>query len=653
MINLSNIHLSLGGRHILKGVDLKVKDKECVAVVGPNGCGKSTLLRVIAGLEEPDSGEMNIPNKTTIGYLPQEADVDVTHSLLKELLDAFSEVQTALAEMKELEHKMGYINPTSDEYAAILKKYAELSHLVEHREGYSLEARAKQVAAGLGFKPCDFSRPCSEFSGGWQMRILLAKILLRKLDVILLDEPTNHLDLESMLWLEEWIKNCGRTVIMVSHERAFMDRLVDRIICLEMGKADVYKGDYSHYVAQSTVKREAHWRAFTQQQEEIAKIEAFIAKFRYNASRASLVQSRIKQLEKIERIPPPFQPTAIHFNFPPAPQSFSDVIKLKNLGHSYGTNKVFSGINLTITRGEKIGLVGVNGAGKSTLLRILASCEEAAEGKCIIGGNVKIAYFAQYDASTLESDKTLLQAIEDTAPVGEQKRARDLLGAFLFSGDDVDKPLRALSGGERTRFRLASMLFSPANFLVLDEPTNHLDITSRATVEEALQSYKGTVIVVSHDRVFMDKVTTKIIEIENRRANIYPGKYNDYLAYKERLLAEESQKTKLSSTQAAAAAIDSAKEQRLRSREERKNQARKINTVRKKIEATENEIAQQEAKLNELHKKISDPAIAANYTKLIPLTTEHKQISEKYHQSIEQWEKLQKELEEYNGSSAK
>jgi len=644
MISLTDVHVTLGGREILKGVDLNIRENECLAVVGPNGCGKSTLLKVIAKLESPDTGLVSHPSRITLGHLPQEADLDTARTLEAELLSSFTEIQDALADMAEMEHPMAQLAPDSPDRDRLLKRYAEASHRVEHGEGYHLDAKVKRVAAGLGFQAQDMSRPCCEFSGGWQMRILLAKILLRKPDALLLDEPTNHLDLETMLWLEEWIRTCRRTVVMVSHERAVMDRLVDRIVCLERGKADVYRGNYSHYLEQSAIKREAHWKAYTQQQQEIAAAEAFIRKFRYNAARAALVQSRIKQLEKLERIEPPFHPTAIHFGFPPAPPSYRDVLVLKSLGHAYGDHRVFSNANLTVTRGEKIGLVGVNGAGKSTLLRILAGREAPSEGECVVGRNVNLAYFAQYDTESLTSDQTLLLAIEAAAPPGEVARARDVLGAFLFSGDDVEKPLRALSGGERTRFRLAQMLFSPANLLLLDEPTNHLDITSRATVEEALQSYTGTVIVVSHDRVFMDEVTNRIIEIEDGRVTTYPGKYTDYLAHKELLIASEARTDE--SEEAPPAEQISPKEQRRLEREKQKAHSRKLQTVERKIKTVESEIEKQEARLAELNRLMSAPAVASDYAKLAPLMEEHLHLTTDLRENVERWEKYHQELQD-------
>jgi len=640
MITIDNVHLSLGGHPILKGTDLTIRDGECLAVVGANGCGKSTLLKAIAGLETPDTGEVRLPNRMTVEYLPQEADLETDRSVQDEMLETFVEIRSALDEMARLEEQMGRTEPGSPEHESVLERYVECTHIVEHHDGYGIEPEAGRIAAGLGFSPDDMSRSCREFSGGWQMRILLAKLLLRKPDVLLLDEPTNHLDLESTLWLEDWIKGCGRTVVLVTHERAMIDRLADRIVCLDGGRADTYPGDYSGFVRESERKRRAQWTAYEQQQSKIASMKQFIRRFRATASRASLVQSRIKQLDKMVRIDPPFHPTAIHFDFPPAPRSYRDVLTMTDLGHSYGDLRVFSNLNLTIHRGEKIGLVGINGAGKSTLLRIMAGTERPTEGECRLGKNVERVHFAQYDTATLVSDMSLLEAIEASAPRAEVGRSRDLLGAFLFSGDEVDKPLRALSGGERTRFRLARMLFSPANLLLLDEPTNHLDLTSRATVEKALRAYTGTVVVVSHDRVFMDRVTSKIVEIENGAIYTYPGKYSEYLAHKERMMAEVST---VDSAWAETGEM-SAKERRIRQRQERKDHERRVRSMERSIEKVEHAIHKHETRLAELGRVMSDPDVASDFDRLAPLAEEHETLTHEHRDLLDQWDSLHKNL---------
>jgi len=654
MICVDNIHIRLGTRPILRGVNLNIREGECLTIVGPNGCGKTTLLRILGGLERADSGQVRMPNWMTVGYLPQEADLDVSRSIEEELLDAFADAQAALAEMTLLEGRMSSVDPASPEHDRLLHRYGECQHLVEHYESYSLGAQVQRVAAGLGFAPGDMARSCREFSGGWQMRVLLAKLLLRAPDVLLLDEPTNHLDLESTLWLEEWIKRCGRTVVMVSHERATMDRLADRIVCLEHGTADVYTGDYSSYLEQSALKREKQWVAFKRQQDEIASMEGFIRRFRYTASRASLVQSRIKQLAKIERVERPFHPTAIRFDFPPAPRSYHEVLTLKDLGHSYGELQVFSGVNLAITRGEKVGLVGVNGAGKSTLLRIMTGREAPTAGECRLGRKVERSYFAQYDTQSLVSDTTVLAALEASAPAGQAQRARDVAGAFLFSGDDVEKPLRALSGGERTRFRLAQMLFSPANLLLLDEPTNHLDVSSRATVERALHAYAGTLVVVSHDRVFMDRVTDRMIEIEHGEVRLYPGKYSDYLAHKRKVLAEREGLGEAPGPGDTSATGPTVKELRIREHKNRKAEARRRRAMERRIEKLERDIEQHEARVAELEFAMADPAAATDYDRLEPMAEEHRLLKAAHARMLGEWERLheQRDLGEGWSSSA-
>lgn len=638
MITLSNIYLKLGGRPVLNNLNLQINDSECIAVVGPNGCGKSTLLRLLVGIEKAETGSMALPSRATLGYLPQEADLDATHSLQEELLRAFGPIQRALEEMANLQHDMGTVDAESPEYRAMMERYSELSHHVEHQDGYSLEAQVGRVTTGLGFSKEDLSRSCSEFSGGWKMRILLAKVLLEDPDILLLDEPTNHLDLESMLWLEDWIRNCKQTVVMVSHERAFMDRLVDRIVCLEFGFAEVYTGNYSEYIVRSEARRRQHQEAYERQRKEIEQMEAFIRRFRYNAARASQVQSRVKQMDKIERLSPPFYGTAIYFKFPEASPSYREVVTMENLGKSYGQHAVFSGLNAVIYRGDKVGLVGVNGAGKTTLLRIIAGCEPPTEGTCDLGKRAQMSHFAQYDTDTLSSKVSLLEAVKSSAPVGQEERVRDLLGAFLFSGDDVDKPLTALSGGERTRFRLAQMLFSPANLLLLDEPTNHLDVTSRATVERALRDYEGTVIVVSHDRVFMENVTNKILELENGTLRFYPGTYREYLEDKQRRMALQERQEK----ENPKARIS--KKTKQQDWEQRKAYSRKRRSLERQIEQIEQTLEQQEQHIKHLESQLIDPKIASDYTQLTPLSEEHQNLNKSHHQLLEKWDTLHDEL---------
>lgn len=643
MIHLVNLYLEFGDRVLLKNLSLVLRDKECVAVVGPNGCGKSTLLKVIAGLQKVDRGEVRKPAAMQVGYLPQEGDLDSPRSLRDELREAFRPVLDAQERLRALEGQMA----DGDAPESVYDAYARLSHFVEMHGAESMESEVGRVARGLGFSVEELERPCCEFSGGWRMRILLGKLLLERPDVLLLDEPTNHLDLETTLWLESWIFGCGQTVVLVSHERATMDRLADRIVCMEQGDAAVYPGDYSHYLQASAEKREALWKAYEQQREEIERIENFIRRFRASANHASLVQSRVKQLEKVDLLEPPFHPTAIHFSFPPAPHSHADVVQLRDLGHRYGDTEVFSGANLLIRRGDRVGLVGRNGAGKSTLLRLMAGQEEPAEGTCALGGKVELAYFAQYESETLASEETVLAAMERTAPKREAHRARNVLGAFLFQGDDVEKPLQALSGGERTRFRLARLLFSPANLLLLDEPTNHLDVTSRATVEEALQHYSGTVVVVSHDRLFMERVTNRVIEIEDGQVREFPGDYGHYFEERERQLepgGDGALPTGKATRSSEPEKKDAVRQERIQGHAERRALSRKRERLERRIAAIEEALQKSEERMAAIDAEMSDPAVAADFGRLGPLQDERIEIDGENETLLEEWEELEKEM---------
>ncbi|MFW5870656.1 MAG: ABC-F family ATP-binding cassette domain-containing protein, partial [Candidatus Sumerlaeota bacterium] len=658
MLNIRDLHLQYGARHILRGLDLTVQDGECIALVGPNGCGKSSFLRVIAGLEHADGGEVMMPSGQTVGYLPQEANLAVDHSVEEELHLAFSDVLDALAEKEAIEHRLAEVDPASAEHEEIIHRYGDVIHIIEHQEGYHLEVRIRQVAAGLGFSQEDLRHSCREFSGGWQMRILLAKLLLQNPDVLLLDEPTNHLDLESTLWLENWIRNCRRTVLLVTHERATMDRLADRIVCIEQGQAETYPGNYNKFVEAAEAKREAQWQAYRKQQEEIASMEQFIRRFRAQASKASLVQSRVKALNKIERLEPPFHPSAIHFAFPQAPESYDEVVKMENLGHAFDGNRVFSDANLTIRRGEKVGLVGLNGAGKSTLLKIIAGRIKPTDGRCTIGRRVQMSYFAQYDLSTLSSDTSLLETIRSGAPTKEAGRSRDLLGAFLFSGDEVEKPLSVLSGGERTRFRLAQMLFSPANLLLLDEPTNHLDVTSRSTVEEALRDYSGTVIVVSHDRLFMERVTNRIIEIEDGNVHSFPGSYEAYLHHKELLVAQgdaeptgepgrELNRSGAASGRGGPEQSDAGGKKR---HANRKKIQRQLRALERDIDRIEKAIERAESQIGEIDAEMAKPAVAGDFDRLDPLARRRKEVEANLEAAMAEWETQHERYEDLQES---
>ena len=521
--SVNEVTCLLGGRNVLDKASFRLGDGEKCAIVGENGSGKSTLLKCIAGLLTPDSGEVSYSKGTTIGYLPQESALDSSRTLREELLSVFDEVLSAEAEMRELEHLMGETPHDSKEFEKISHRYDDLHHLVLHRGGYSLESDVGRVSAGLGFTASDLDRPCRQFSGGWQMRILLAKLLLQQPDILLLDEPTNHLDLESILWLEDWVRNSPCDVLMVSHERAFMDNLVERIFELHLGMLWTYRGNYTNYLEEREERYENMRRAYENQQIQKNQIQRFIDKNRADKSRAAQVQSRIKILEKMDDLPLPPSYKTIRFAFPQPERGSKEVVSLVDCDKWYGPRPVLRPFNLNIYRGDRIALVGLNGAGKSTLIKMLAGTEPPSHGKRVVGANTVLEFFSQYQYEDLNPASDVLSSALERAPLDQSANVRDLLGAFLFSGDDVFKKVPILSGGEKTRLRLARMLFSGANILLLDEPTNHLDVASRATLERALSQYEGTIVFVSHDRVFMDRIATKVLEIHNGLIRHYPA----------------------------------------------------------------------------------------------------------------------------------
>ncbi len=534
MIHLSNIHKQYGSRILFRDASLQILPDTRTGLVGPNGTGKTSVFRMITGEAEPDKGDISCSKKTVIGYFSQDAGEMSGSSVLDEVMSAATEIVALGSEMQQLEAEMS--EPLADEdLASILERYGTITEMFEHRGGYDLEARAKGVLSGLGFSENDFVLPLETFSGGWKMRIALAKILTINPDVLLLDEPTNHLDIESILWLEQWLKSDYEgALLMTCHDREFMNRIVSRIIEIANGSATTYNGDYDFYLREREIRREQLLASFRRQQEMLAKEEEFIAKFGARVSHAAQVQSRIKKLEKVERIELPPEQKVMKFDFPEAPRSGDDVLHLQGLGKDWqrvdGENKiVFSGLSATIRRLEKIALVGINGAGKSTLLKIIAGHAEATSGQIALGAGVTIGYFSQQSMDILNPERTVFEAVQEVLPLENIGVIRNLCAAFLFQGDDVHKRIANLSGGEKSRVVLARILARPLNFLILDEPTNHLDIQSREVLLEALQKFAGTVILVSHDRHFLHCLVNRVMAIDHGAMRIYEGDYDYYL----------------------------------------------------------------------------------------------------------------------------
>jgi ATP-binding cassette subfamily F protein 3 len=533
MLQLTAAGKRFGHKLLFEDLDWLVTPKERTGLVGGNGTGKSTLLKIIGGLESLDYGSRNAMKGIRIGYLPQDGLQVSGRTVFAECMSVFAGVKEIEAELERLTERMSEIDPASQEYAEVADRFARADAEFRAHNGYALEAQVGTVLAGLGFRREDWTRQTEEFSGGWQMRIALAKLLLEKPNLLLLDEPTNHLDLEARNWLESYLVNYPYAYVLISHDRYFLDVTVNKIAEIWNKKITFYAGGYEKYKRQKAERLAQLEAAYKNQQEKIQQLEAFINRFRYQATKAKQVQSRIKELERIERIELPPEEKTIHFTFPQPKPSGRVVAEFKNVSKAYGEKLVFAGVHFTIERGDRIALIGVNGAGKSTLIKLLAGIESLTSGSYTLGHNVAADYFAQDQYKALDPNAQLLDDLSSAAPRVPQTELRNLLGCFLFSEDDVFKRIGVLSGGERNRYALARMLVHPANFLLLDEPTNHLDMRAKDVLLEALQSYTGTVVFVSHDRYFLDHLPNRIFEVADGQVRVYPGSYADYLWRKE------------------------------------------------------------------------------------------------------------------------
>ena len=529
MVQLSRASKRFGHKLLFEGVDWLVTPDDRVGLVGANGTGKSTLLRILCGSETLDGGERTAMRGLTAGYLPQDGLTVSGRSVFAECLSVFAEVRALEEELEQLAHRMPELDPAGAEYHEVAERFQRVDSEFRMRDGYAIEAQVGAVLTGLGFPQRDWKRRTEEFSGGWQMRIALAKLLLEKPNLLLLDEPTNHLDLEARNWLEDYLNSYPYSFVLISHDRYFLDVTVRKIAELWNHSLFFYPGNYEKYMAQRTERRSQLESAYRNQQDRIRQLEAFISRFRYQATKAKQVQSRIKELEKIERIEVPPDEKAIHFSFPQPRPSGRIVAEFKRVAKSYGERLVFEDVSFFIERGDRVALVGVNGAGKSTLIKILVGAEPVSAGEFTLGHNVQPDYFAQDQYKELDPDAKLLDEMAGAAPRTPLVELRGLLGCFLFSEDDVFKKVGVFSGGERNRFALARLLVKPSNFLLLDEPTNHLDLRAKDVLLEALAEYTGTVVFVSHDRYFINKLATRVFEIGGGEVNAFPGNYEDYL----------------------------------------------------------------------------------------------------------------------------
>jgi ATP-binding cassette subfamily F protein 3 len=536
MIHLSNLTKRQGQRVLYENASFLVRPGDRIGLVGSNGAGKTTIFRLIVGEDHPDGGSITVLPNTVVGYFSQDVGDMRGRSALQEVLAGSGRVSDLAAQIQTIEHQLEHSEDlTADELENLMTRYGDVQAEYQQRGGYDLEPRAKAVLTGLGIGPEDFIRPVESFSGGWKMRIALARILTLAPDVLLMDEPTNHLDIESILWLEEWLQNFKGAIVMTSHDREFMNRLVNRIVEIANKSISVYSGNYNFYLKERDIRFEQQIAAFRRQQEMLSKEEDFIARFAARASHAAQVQSRVKKLDKIERLEEPSIAKTIQFQFNPPPRSGNDVVRLDNVSKVWtledGREKpVFHGVSGVVRRLDKIALTGVNGAGKSTLLKTIVGETQVTSGQVVVGPSVAVGYFGQHALDQLDPQRTVFDTVAMRIPDASVGTIRNLLGAFLFSGDDVDKKIGVLSGGERSRVLLAIILASPLNLLVLDEPTNHLDIDSREILLDAIKRFDGTVLIVSHDRFFLREIVSRVFEIRAGELRIYEGKYDDYWA---------------------------------------------------------------------------------------------------------------------------
>ena len=656
MISIEGLTVEFGGFTLLDGLSFVVNKKDRIALVGKNGAGKSTLLKILAGLQQPTSGTVSVPRDTTIGYLPQQMQLEDTRTVREEAELAFAHIHETEAEIdrinRELSARTDY---ESDAFQALIERMTNLTDRLRLMGGTSYQAELERTLMGLGFTRGDFDRPTAEFSGGWRMRIELAKLLLRRPDVLLLDEPTNHLDIESIQWLEGFIATSANAVLLVSHDRAFINNTTRRTLEIELGHIYDYKVSYDQYVELRRERREQQQRAYDNQQKMLADTEAFIERFRYKATKAVQVQSRIKQLARVERIEVDAEDTAmLHLRFPPAPRSGSYPVIIEGLAKSYGAHGVFSGATFTIHRGDKVAFVGKNGEGKSTLVKCIMGEITDYEGTLKLGHNVRIGYFAQNQAQLLDESKTVFETIDYVATGDIRTKIRDILGAFMFGGEAADKKVRVLSGGERSRLAMIRLLLEPVNLLILDEPTNHLDMRSKDVLKDALRDFDGTLIVVSHDREFLDGLVDKVYEFGHGRIREHLGGIYDFLERKkmENLHELERHNTAVSPSPSAPVApkeMHATPERSAKklSYEEQKEQARRLRKLEKAVADCEREIANMEHKISELEARMATPEGAADAS----LFAEHDNLQKALSDAMDRWTMATESLDAAKGTS--
>ena len=638
MISINNLTVAFGGFTLLNDINFHINDNDKIGLVGKNGAGKSTLLKIILGLNTPTSGKVVRPAGLQIGYLPQQMEHAKDKSVIEETLTAFSELFSMQKKIEEISEQLAQrTDYQSKEYEKLIISLNEYNDRVSLIENEPVESQAERVLVGLGFKREEFSRPTSTFSQGWNMRIELAKILLRKPDMLLLDEPTNHLDIESIEWFEDYLKNFNGAIVLISHDRKFLDNITNRTVEIMLGRIYDYKVPYSRYKILRKERIEQQRAAYENQQRMIDKTEEFIERFRYKATKSNQVQSRIKQLEKLERIEVDLEDTAaMTVKFPPAPRSGQVVFRAKDAVVGYGSKVIISGVNISIERGEKIAFVGRNGEGKTTMMRVITRELFPIEGEALLGYNVDLGYYAQNQEDILDKNDTVYDTLDKIAVGDIRTRLRDILAAFLFRGEDIDKKVAVLSGGERARLAMAKLMLKPHNLLALDEPTNHMDLLSKDILKQALLKYDGTLVIVSHDRDFLDGLVNKVYEFRDGTVKEHLGGISDFLERKRLSTLSELERKET----AAAAVEEKPKPAPGVSYAEQKEQAREIKRRRARVERCENEIAQLEDKLGKVEKLLAEKSDSQGLSELL---NEYDELKGMLDKKMDEWLKLTSE----------